>query len=276
MSSTHESSGSPAQLLSRNGLDRRPQGRVTGPLEAVLDRARRHPVLSHPWLRDFAAGDLPDPRRALRDFARHHRLYSDWFPTYLQTVIGRLESPRQRDRLARNLAEERGRLDPGELAALRAAGIEPDWVDGVPHPELFRRFCRAVGLRDDAAEETTAVAARWRLDFQRFLASASPPAAVGALGPGTEGVVARLYAEILRGLRRFEWLSPYDRVFFDLHCIVDDQHQADLLAIARELACDDWARREVWRGALAALEMRGALFDALYSRARNPEWASVA
>ena len=58
-------------------------------------------------------------------------------------VISKLESPGHRMTLMQNLVEESGMLDEEELAVLVEHGIEPDWVQGIPHPKMLK----ALGLR---------------------------------------------------------------------------------------------------------------------------------
>lgn len=249
---------------------RAPDGELLDPvddLEALVDESRRHPALSHPWLRRFAAASFPDMAAAMRDFAWNYYGYSAWFPRYLEAVISRLPDPAHRELLRHNLEEESGKLEEDGLAAIAAMGIDPSTVDGVPHPELFRRFCRALGLGDTELRRPGPVALSWRSRFRRFLRQATPAQAVGALGLGTEGIVRPVYEQILRGIRATGMLSRPDYVFFELHCEVDDQHQKDLLAIARDLAVTPGALAELREGMLVALRLRCEVWDALGSRA---------
>lgn len=86
----------------------------------------------------------------------------------------------------------------------------------MPHPELFRRFHRAVngvGVGDEG-EQLEVVC--WRDMLLAVLSLGSPAEAVGALGLGTEAIVAALYAPILRAIARHGGLHPRDSVFFSV------------------------------------------------------------
>lgn len=245
-------------------------------LTSLLDEALAHPALNHPWLTATAAGSFQDPAWALRDYAWHYHGYSSWFPYYLKAVIANLTDDDHRALLRENLEEEQGHLGAEDQEALREVGIDPATVDGVPHPELFRRFCRAMGLGSDALADIAPATRRWRNKFRRFLENASPAAAVGALGLGTESVVKPIYQQLLAGIQKLPFLSRQDYVFFELHCLVDDQHQEDLLAVAGDLCATQEGREQVREGMLTALDLRTELWNVLHQRAQSHRRVSYA
>ena len=221
-------------------------------------------------IRDSSSGDLPDTRWALADFARQYPGYAKHFPRYLTTVISQLTNPRHRDELLANLTEESGIYDKAELIEVENSGIEPDWIVGRPHPELFDRFRRALGVPDanDGNEPDQVIC--WREMFLSLLANGSPAEAVGALGLGTEQIVSTIYLPFSRAIARLKDLSPRDSVFFTLHTAVDDHHQETLQNIAADLVTDASTARELRRGMLKALSLRSAFWDWMHSRALNP------
>ena len=95
---------------------------------------------------------------------------------------------------------------------------------------------------------------------------------------GTEGIVAVMYRKILRGIA-IAWpnISPRDRVFFDLHAVVDDDHAHTLRNIAVDFADSPEGRRELAVGAFRALAIRDAFFnemmdeiDAMATNSKHP------
>ncbi len=234
-------------------------------LEDLQERACQHRAVHHPWLLTFAGGGFGDrTQEVAQRFARWYSGYSKWFPHYLVAVIERVTDEDHRAALRQNLAEEKGRLEDDERGTLLEHGVDPADVDGVPHPELFRRFCSAMGVTKAELDSPPIPTVEWRASLLAMLRAGSPAFAVGALGLGTETIVAPTYQLVLRGLDRLPSLSRRDRVFFDLHCHVDDQHQEDLLAIARDLSAKPGGFEEVERGMLLALDLRERFFDALY------------
>jgi pyrroloquinoline quinone (PQQ) biosynthesis protein C len=228
-----------------------------------------HRAVHHPYLRALAAGDLPDSRSALQDFACHYHGYSAHFPRYLRCAIDQLSVPEHREALTENLTEECGEYPPEDLKALRQVGIAPEWIVGVRHSELFRRFGDALGVQHVDAEAAAMEVICWREMFLGVLSDGSPAQSVGALGLGTEGVVSTMYSYFLPALERLG-LTPQDTVFFHLHTMVDDHHQATLLDIARHYARTAEGRHELVKGMRKALYLRAGFWDWLYVRAREP------
>lgn len=237
-------------------------------LDSLLQEATEHRAVDHPFLRALAAGNIPALGFALADFARQYAVYSAYFPRYLAVVRSKLADPHHRHWLWANLQEERGTLGAEALSQLAATGIQAEWVNRIPHPELFRRFQRALGvlpLLDTDPEAMTAVC--WREMFYSLLVAGSAAEAVGAISFGTEAIVRHVYPPILDAIRRYGRLQRQDYVFFELHCLVDDDHTDTLLAIAAGLAQDDRARADLRKGMCKALFLRASFWDHLHHRA---------
>lgn len=118
-------------------------------VDAQASQALLHQAVQHPYLLDLASGEQPETRWAMQDSARQDYAYSVHIPRYLIAGISRLENPAHRLALLANLTEESGQYEQEELDELAAIGIESEWIVGLPHPELFRRFRRALGVLDD-------------------------------------------------------------------------------------------------------------------------------
>ena len=232
--------------------------------------ARQHRAVRHPYLRALASGGLPRPDAAARDLTYQYLAYSGNFPRYLTSTISRLERPAHREVLLRNLAEEAGHLDEDELPALACAGIERAWIEGVPHPRLYRRFLDAIGM-DDSFAATHPYCDEAVVWSQLFLhcCQESAAKAVGALGLGTELIVREVYRPVLDAIIAYTDVSPRDRVFFDLHCCVDDAHGRALAAIAIDLAENESQRPDIRLGMLMALNLRAFFYDHMMLRAHQ-------
>jgi len=239
-------------------------------LEGLVQEALSHPAVCHPYLTDLAEGNLPDLKWALRDFASQYPGYCAHFPRYLTMVISKLDSPVHRTTLMQNLIEESGMLDDEEIAVLVEHGIDPDWVQGIAHPKLFKRFQQAVDVddTDDHADDTLEVVC-WRESFYHLLADGSPAEAVGAIGLGTENVVNKIYAPIISAIERLGTLDRRQYVFFELHCEVDDDHHEALLKIAHDFTDVAQDRIDLRKGMLKALGLRAIFWDWMHNRARH-------
>jgi pyrroloquinoline quinone (PQQ) biosynthesis protein C len=234
-------------------------------------KALQHQAVQHPYLRALSLGELPDLRLALRDFGRQYYAYSAHFPRYLTAVISRLENPAHRLALMDNLTEESGQYEQEELDELAAIGIAPDWIVGLPHPELFRRFRRALGVGDDDQQPEAIEVVCWREQFLAILTSGSAAEALGALGLGTETIVQTIYQPFVSAIDRIG-MEPRDSVFFPLHTAVDDHHQATLRDIAIDLAATEQGRLDLAKGMEKALALRCSFWSWLHQRALQPQF----
>lgn len=244
-------------------------------LSNLAQEAVNHRAVKHRYLKALADGTFPDLRWALADFGRQYFGYSAHFPRYLTTVISRLEKPEHRSALLENLTEESGVYGEEELKELADFGIKAEWINGIPHPKLFQRFRRALGVTDSAIEDDPMEVVCWREMFLSVLGG-SPAEAIGALGLGTEGVVRDMYKSFVIALERLPDLDPKDVVFFPLHTAVDDHHQATLLEIARFYAKTPQSRRELAKGMRKALALRASFWDWMYERAMEGPTAAAA
>ena len=233
----------------------------------LIDESLSHRAVSHPYLQALGSADLPDVGWALRDFAEQYYGYSLHFPRYLTTVISKLETPAHRTSLLQNLMEESGMYEEEEYAELAAVGVEREWIEGVPHPQLFQRFREASGITAPHSSEDEAIElVCWRKSFIATLTYGSAAEAIGALGLGTENIVSTIYLPFVEALSHTD-LHPRDTVFFPLHTAVDDHHQEALEEISLVFAATPTGKGDLRRGMIKALSLRSSFWDWMYQRA---------
>ena len=235
-------------------------------MEYLETEALSHRAVQHPYLKALAHGDFPDMHAVLKDFATQYGFYSAWFPRYLTAVISRLERPDFRRHLLDNLAEESGQLHEEDFEKLKPLGIERSWVDGIPHPLLFKQFQHAMGVNADVQPDI--VVEVWRESFLQLVQYGSPAEAVGAIGLGTESIVKTMCRTIIEAIRNHTDLSLQEYVFFPLHTEVDDAHGLILLDIAKQMAEESPQQAiELRKGMHKALNFRSAFWDGMHERA---------
>lgn len=232
----------------------------------LLHEANTHIALRHKWLNNIANSAYSDQHYALKTFACEYHTYASAFPHYLRAVIDKLTLDKHKKPLLENLQEEKGQLDKDEVGILRAHGINVGSVLGVPHPTLYRRFCHSMGLTELQLLKPAHIAMQWRKQLLDYIQTASPAAAVGAIGIGTEGIVKPIYHKILSGIRALGTLNRDEYIFFELHCVVDDKHAEDLENVAIDMLGVDNGYEELRAGMLKALELRAQFWDYMHNK----------
>lgn len=241
-----------------------PQTRVA----FLIGEAESHRALHHPYLTALKDGTLPDPVGALRRFASEYAVYAKSFQNYLLLAMSKLEDQRHRSILLENLCEESGRIDEEELAEIAELGIQPEWVQGIPHPELYARFREAIGAVD--TPETGDIAQTWKELFIAQLTQANAAEALGALGLGTESIVKYFYRPLIEAIRNHTDVSRRDAVFFELHAELDDEHGELMLRIAEDLIAEDEANyASMKQGMRKALGLRSLFCDRMLEMELN-------
>jgi hypothetical protein len=238
-------------------------------VDGLLMEALSHPAVRHPYLLDLGAGRLPDLRFALKDFARHYYGYSAHFPRYLAALISRLEQLGHRYAVLEILAEESGHYQQEELDELARLGLDPAWIVGIPHPELFQRFRHGLGVVPGSRAVDHIEVVCWREQLLALLGGSTAAEALGALGLGSESIVHTIYQPLLQAIAAIG-LPPRDSVFFHLHTGGADHYQATLRPIAIDFAATSKGRLDLAKGMRKALALRSSFWSWLHGRALNP------
>lgn len=232
-------------------------------IKRICDEALNSAAVNHPYLSAFSKGEFPDVDFAIKDFAYHYGLYNIHFIRYLSAVIAGLSNDEHKQILLSNLDEEKGNVHDSALPHDVLASI-----DQQSHTQLYRRFQKAVGVDLELASSDSDVNLQWSKQFL-LLCEKNEFAGVGALGIGTELIVSKIYHQILQGLKTYTNLTAIQRVFFDLHSECDDDHAAQLISIAVDLAIDEQACQQIEYGVSMAIKMRTEFWDKMLHRALN-------
>jgi len=225
----------------------------TDVLESRLTELRRlqreHPFWRNPLLAGFEAGAFT--RDDLRYIYSQYYLYSKSFTRFVAAVMANCESDLFRAQLSENLWDEGGGCSPERRHAqlfrnfLRhSLGVEPETIEHAPYTQHFVREYLVQCLRSE------------------------PMAGTAFLSLGTEGIVARMYEIMVRGMRR-AGLADEELEFFHIHIGCDDEHAVTLERMMASYhtdpgwfdACHDAMNR--------ALELRGEFFTTMFEALRT-------
>jgi pyrroloquinoline quinone (PQQ) biosynthesis protein C len=207
-------------------------------LDALRGDIERHPAVNHLFLNRLATS--PMSREDYRVFAEQHYPLVCAFTSYLEVLLLGAPDGDARLWLARVLVDEYG-----------------EGSDGKDHATLYVRFLEAAG--GDAARATLAsvpaAAARFIATHQRLVRQSPFLVGLGAIGPGHEWAIPKMFHAIIPGLRRAGFAEEAIG-YFTLHVEQDDDHGRWLEQALLRYTHSSAAQEQVRKGALASLDAR--------------------
>ncbi len=216
----------------------------TSSMQTFLDLTSTHPLWSHPFLTQCKAGSLA--LAEVQALAVQMYKFSKEFNRILARILSECPDEQAQWVILDNLFDEMGQGDLNQA-----------------HPELFRRFTRAIGISDveleaiPATPETTAMINTYLslVDKYGYLA------ALGAVCFASEGIVNSLYTQIYAGIQGQTPLAKESLVFFEVHIHVDDDHAANLAALIEPRIQSEFQTLNIHRAVLEAMNARVHFFD---------------
>ncbi len=225
-------------------------------LQKLRREVEHHFAVNHPLL--MRLRHVPFTRADYRVFGLQHYSLVGTFTTYLELLLVKAPSSDQKTWIAKVLVDEYG-----------------EGSDGEDHAALYRGFLRATGSPE--GEEYRTLLHRHVTGFvgEHLRICRDEPFLVGlgAVGPGHEWTIPRMFPPIIDGLRKAGF-TPDEMRYFTLHVVQDEDHGAWLEEALRLTATTADAQAQIRRGALLSLEARGRFWSAVQDmivRWRQPE-----
>jgi CRP-like cAMP-binding protein len=230
----------------------------------LVEEALRHRAVRHPFLRSLTSDGPAATTAGLRNLGRHYYGFVAEGPLQLALLLSRLEAAAHRREVLVALRELAGEYGEERLAHLEAAGIAPESIAGIPHPELLRRWRRTLGVESDQVAQDHPEVTAWREGFLDLLGRGSPAEAVGALGPGNFAVLAASHASVLAAIDRSGAGSGEAGAYFRLTSQPDAAASTALRRLTAAFAASPEGRRDLRRGMLRALALRDSFWSWLH------------
>jgi pyrroloquinoline-quinone synthase len=212
-------------------------------LAELRQEIETHPAVNHLFLNRLATS--PFSRQDYRVFAENHYPLVCVFTHYLERLLVRAPDSQAKLWLAKVLVDEYGEGSEGKdhstmyARFLAAAGGDPERVRTLRVPPPAHRF----------------IAAHRRLVSERpFLEG------LGAVGPGHEWAIPKMFDAVIPGLRRAGF-GEQEIAYFTLHVDQDGDHGAWLEEALANYATTAEAQAQIRRGALASLQARYAFWE---------------
>ena len=224
-------------------------------LADLREEIETHTAVNHLLLNRLATA--PFSRQDYRVLAENHIPLVAVFTTYLEILLLRAPDSEARLWLAKVLVDEYG-----------------EGSDGHDHVTMYGRFLKATGGDPTLAGRATVPApALAFIETHRKIVREEPfLVGLGAVGPGHEWAIPKLFEAIIPGLRR-AGVSEEEIAYFTLHVDQDGDHGSWLEEALARYADRAEAQVQIRTGALASLSARAAFWDGVQSaivRYRQP------
>ena len=207
-----------------------------------------HPAVNHPLL--LRLEHVPFTREDYRVMGMQHYPLVGRFTSYLENLLGRGPDSEAKLWIAKVLVDEYGEGSAGK-----------------DHAALYREFLTATGVpRDDERAEplhpavTGFIAEHVRLTTtQPFLVG------LGALGPGHEWSIPKMFGRIIAGLRRAGF-AEREIHYFTLHVEQDKDHGRWLEEALARFASSAENQALIMRGAQLSLAARARFWSGVQDK----------
>lgn len=212
-------------------------------LRALRAEIESHPAVNHLFLNRLATGMFS--RQDYRVFAENHYPLVCVFCSYLERLLVRAPDSEAKLWLAKVLVDEYG-----------------EGSEGHDHATLYGKFLDASGGEVESRHtlRVPGPAAAFIAEHRRVTASEPFLVGLGAVGPGHEWAIPKMFDAVIPGLRR----AGYDEEeihYFTLHIDQDEDHGTWLEEALARYGATDEAQEQIRRGALLSLEARRRFWD---------------
>ncbi len=217
-------------------------------LTSLRHEVERHPGVNHLFLQRCATS--PFSREDYRVFGENHFPLVCVFTNYLERLLLRAPSSAAKSWLAKVLIDEYG-----------------EGSDGHDHASLYATFLRAAGSKvpeHPSASRVPTPAADFIAEHRRIVTEEPFLVGLGAVGPGHEWAIPRMFNAVIPGLRRARF-SESEIVYFTLHVEQDVDHGTWLEQALLEFGDTEEARAQIRRGTLLSLEARARFWTGVQS-----------
>jgi pyrroloquinoline-quinone synthase len=217
-------------------------------LRTLRHDVERHPAVNHLILARLSV--VPFTREDYLVMGLQHYPLVGTFTTYLEHLLLRGPDSDAKQWIAKVLVDEYG-----------------EGSDGKDHAELYREFLASCGAAPGQEQDTPLDPAIPSFIDEHLRIVTQEPFLVGlgALGPGHEWTIPRMFTQILRGLRRAGF-EEREILYFALHVEQDKDHGRWLEEALERLSESAEAQAQVRRGALLSLEARARFWSGVQQK----------
>jgi pyrroloquinoline-quinone synthase len=217
-------------------------------LEGLRLEVETHAGVNHPVLSRLS--QVPFTREDYLVLGLQHYPLVGTFTKYLEHLLLRAPDSDAKQWIAKVLVDEYG-----------------EGSDGKDHAELYREFLSACGARPGQEGETPLHPAvpEFVREHLRIVQEEPFLVGLGAVGPGHEWSIPKMFKSILRGLRRAGFPES-EILYFALHVEQDVNHGAWLEEALERFSVQEAEQALIRRGALLSLEARARFWSGVQDK----------
>ncbi|HVE81986.1 MAG TPA: iron-containing redox enzyme family protein [Myxococcales bacterium] len=217
-------------------------------LSGLRREVESHPGINHALLARVA--HVPFTREDYRVFGLQHYALVGSFTRYLELLLPRAPDSEAKSWIAKVLVDEYGEGSGGQ-----------------DHAELYRGFLKATGAApgEERATPLHAAVTGFIDEHDRICREEPFLVGLGALGPGHEWSIPRMFPPIVQGLRRARF-TEQEIVYFTLHLEQDIDHGAWLEQALERYATTEQAQAQIRRGAELSLQARARFWSGVQEK----------
>jgi len=212
-------------------------------LADLREEIATHPAVNHLFLARCATS--PFSREDYKVFGENHYPLVCVFTSYLERLLVRAPTSDAKLWLAKVLVDEYG-----------------EGSEGHDHATLYGQFLRSCGstLPDRHEEKVAAPAHAFIVEHRRIVNEEPFLVGLGAVGPGHEWAIPRMFDAVIPGLVRAGFTAK-EIDYFTLHVAQDVDHGRWLEEALVRFGGTPEARAQIRRGALLSLAARGRFWS---------------
>lgn len=207
-------------------------------LAGLRKDVERHAGVNHPLL--GRVSQVPFTREDYKTFGLQHYPLVGTFTTYLELLLLTAPDSEAKTWLAKVLVDEYG-----------------EGSEGKDHATLYREYLTATGVEEGEEYKVGIHEDVSGFIFEHIRICQEEPFLVGlgAVGPGHEWAIPKMFPRIVKGLRRAGF-AEQDILYFALHMEQDVDHGAWLEEALLGYCDDKTAQEQVRHGTMLSLEAR--------------------
>lgn len=217
-------------------------------LKNLHEEIESHPAVNHPFL--CRVSRIPFTREDYKVFGLQHYALVGNFTAYLEHLLITAPDSDAKQWLAKVLVDEYGEGSAGK-----------------DHAELYREFLLATGAYpgEELVTELHANVSAFVAEHFRIVKEEPFLVGLGAVGPGHEWSIPKMFPRIVRGLRTAGF-DEKEIDYFVLHLGQDIDHGLWLEEALARYADDSGSQEQIRRGALLSLDARAKFWSGVQDK----------